>query len=461
MDRRAFPDGGAVVAFDRFVLDLAARRLTFDGAPIALHARAFDLLAILVEHRGQAVSREHLYELLWPQGFVEDGNLTQHIYLLRRVLDPSGNGRRFIETLPRHGYRFAAPVSVPRRRPRHAVTAALAACLLCVTLVLSGSALRPQAAPLPAQAAIAYALGLYHWNMRTSAEIARSIPYFKRTIELAPRNPLGYAGLADVYLIKADDKDSAMWHYVRLAERYRDRALALDPNNAEAHAVTAFIDNEFDNDAAAAEREYAIVFALKPEYATAHHWHAVMRFAHGDIAGALQEWEFAHGLEPTSEVISRWLGIAYFYARRPADAVAVLTQTLQLQPNDHEAWIQLASAQELRGNFHQAVAALEHVKETIPRKASYVAVLEARANALSRHGIADESTMREIRHIGAARGVDPSTLAYYFAAVGKRDEAIALLRRARPKYLLDASFEKYDPRFDSLRSDPRFKAIFD
>jgi len=470
MDGHLGPSEDRVVVFDRYVLEVRARRLLLKGSPIALPARAFDLLVILVEQRGTAVSRERLYQLLWPNGFVEDGNLTQNIYLLRRILDPSGNGRRFIETLPRHGYRFAAPVTTLNRPlltvrwnvpAFHVFRVAIATFVAILTVLLSGSAQRSEISPLGPQAATSYALGVYHWNMRTPEQIDRSIGYFKQTIALAPRNPLGYAGLAGVYAIKAENMDAGSAGDVLLAQRYRDDALSRDPNNAEAHAVSAFIDERFHHDAAAAEREYAIVFAFKPGYATAHHWHAVMRLTRGDIGGALAEWELAHRLDPTSEVISRWLGIAYFYAHRPDDAIAMLTETINLQPGDHEAWIQLASAQEQRGRFAQAIAALERVRRNVPHKGPYVAVLEARVKVVSRHGVADASTLAQVQRIAATKNIDPAALAYFFAALGRRDEVLSLLRRSAQKYDMYVSMEQYDPRFDALRSDPRFRKIFD
>ncbi len=470
MDGRLGSNEGPVLAFDRYVLDVKARRLMHQGKPIALPARAFELLVVLVQHRGAAVTREELYQLLWPQGFVEDGNLTQNIYLLRRVLDPSGSGRRFIETLPRHGYRFVAPVvnapvrgplAMMRRIPRAQLLRVWAVtCLAMLTLTLSGS--HVHAIPsLEPRAALSYALGVYHWNMRTPEQMERSITYFTRTIRLSPRSPLGYAGLAGVYAIDAQDENPSAKRYLRLAERYRDEALARDPNNPEALAVSAFIYSVFLRSPMAAEREYARVFAFKPEYATGHHWHAVMYFSEGNLRDAIHEWELAHQLDPTSEVISRWLGIAYFYAHRPDDAIAMLTETINIEPGDVEAWIQLASAQEQRGQYSQAVASLEHVRHKVPHKETYVAVLEARVKVLSRHGVADPSTLAQVRRLASKRGTEPSALAYFFAALGKHDEVISLLRRSHPKFALDVSMEKYDPRFDNLRADPRFKQIFD
>jgi len=92
--------------FGAFRIDTANRLLLNDGEPVPLKAKAIDTLLLLVEHNGEVVEKDELMRELWPDSFVEEGNLTQNIYVLRKAL---GEGR-YIETIPRRGYRFAAEV---------------------------------------------------------------------------------------------------------------------------------------------------------------------------------------------------------------------------------------------------------------------------------------------------------------------------------------------------------------
>jgi tetratricopeptide (TPR) repeat protein len=257
----------------------------------------------------------------------------------------------------------------------------------------------------------------------------------------------------------SDDATPAKAREIVLSRRYTIQALRLDPNNAEAHAVAGFLAYAFDSNYPQAEREFDRALNLAPGYATAHHWHAVMRFAEGDVSGAVREWELAHQLDPTSEVISRWLGTGYYYVGRSDEALAVLSQTLALQPNDGEAWLRLASVQEERGRYGDALRSLERVRRAIPHKGAYVAVLEARVKAVSRHGVADPGTVAFVERLAAAKRVSSEEEAAFFAALGSRDKALALLSHAAHSRL-DLEMEKYDPRFSALRSDPRFKRIF-
>jgi DNA-binding winged helix-turn-helix (wHTH) protein/TolB-like protein/Tfp pilus assembly protein PilF len=97
--------------FGRFRLNVAERVLLRDGEPVPLTPKVFDILVVLVENGGQVVSKEDLMKRVWPSTFVEEGNLTQNISLLRKALGETPGGVQFIETVPRRGYRFVAETS--------------------------------------------------------------------------------------------------------------------------------------------------------------------------------------------------------------------------------------------------------------------------------------------------------------------------------------------------------------
>ena len=99
-----------VYEFGEFRLDAEGRLLSRHGKPVPLTPKAVDLLVVLVEARGNPVSKEDLLQKVWADATVEEGSLTSHISILRKALDDSTNEREFIETLPKRGYRFAAPV---------------------------------------------------------------------------------------------------------------------------------------------------------------------------------------------------------------------------------------------------------------------------------------------------------------------------------------------------------------
>jgi TolB-like protein/DNA-binding winged helix-turn-helix (wHTH) protein/Flp pilus assembly protein TadD len=96
--------------FDNFRLEVEAQKLLKDGVPVTLSPKNFQTLLILVEKLGETVGKDVIYNKLWADSFVEEGNLTQHIYVLRKSLGESPSGESYIETVSRHGYRFKAEV---------------------------------------------------------------------------------------------------------------------------------------------------------------------------------------------------------------------------------------------------------------------------------------------------------------------------------------------------------------
>ena len=96
--------------FGRFRLDTGDRVLFRDLEPVPLTPKVFDILLALVEQGGRVVPKDDLMKRVWPGTFVEDGNLTQSVSILRKALGESGGGPQFIETIPRRGYRFVADI---------------------------------------------------------------------------------------------------------------------------------------------------------------------------------------------------------------------------------------------------------------------------------------------------------------------------------------------------------------
>jgi TolB-like protein/Tfp pilus assembly protein PilF len=99
-----------IYEFENFRLDSTERHLRHRGQPVPLTAKHLDLLLLLVRNSGRLVSKEELIAGVWSEQFVGDYNLTVAISALRKMLDAKAGGQRLIETVSRHGYRFAARV---------------------------------------------------------------------------------------------------------------------------------------------------------------------------------------------------------------------------------------------------------------------------------------------------------------------------------------------------------------
>src|SRR5687768_10124329 len=117
------PEGASpAFRFGPFVLDVADRSLTRHGVRVALTPKLFDLLVALVTSAGRLVEKDALLQSVWPDVAVEEGNLTKGVFSLRQLLEQEGT--RYIETVPKRGYRFAAVVSREPQTTASSFTAA-------------------------------------------------------------------------------------------------------------------------------------------------------------------------------------------------------------------------------------------------------------------------------------------------------------------------------------------------
>ena len=96
--------------FGPFRLDPPKRLLLREGRPLALTPRAFDILVVLIENRGRVVDKDELMRLVWADVVVEEANLTQSVFTLRKLLGDGPHEHRYIATVPRRGYQFVADV---------------------------------------------------------------------------------------------------------------------------------------------------------------------------------------------------------------------------------------------------------------------------------------------------------------------------------------------------------------
>ncbi|MFN0120267.1 MAG: winged helix-turn-helix domain-containing protein [Blastocatellia bacterium] len=102
--------GKHLIAFDDFLIDVEERILKRGDELVPLTQKSFEILFLLVKRQGTVVSKETLLETVWPETYVEESNLTQNIYTLRKALGPRPDGEAYIVTVPRRGYSFTAPV---------------------------------------------------------------------------------------------------------------------------------------------------------------------------------------------------------------------------------------------------------------------------------------------------------------------------------------------------------------
>ncbi len=458
-----------VYEFGPFQLD-AERLLLLDrDAPLAIGPKVVETLLALVEHPGEVFAKSDLLARIWPEGYVDEANLAQNVYVLRKTLRARWKVEA-IETIPRRGYRFVAPVrrrtNVARPEPVRALPAPrlwrAAALTAGFALVLLGGSApapqRPSAQHTPAVAAVntrLYAMGRYYWNLRTRDGIAKSVEYFAQVVANDPRDARGYAGLASANAIMADYGygSSSMQDDVARARAYSRKALAIDPNNGEAYAVLGLIASEAPKGTspklgrALAELRHAI--ALDPASGPAHAWYGMALLEQGRVSEAYGELDRAAQLDPLAVSTTAWLGATAYLERHYRDAIAYAREAIDLSS-------QRADAYETLGLAYEAVGDETRAGETFRRFARICRSCRAQAAALLAALYARNNEMARARaELAAAerdaRDVAPQDLAAAFASVGDRGEALAWLRRWRNENQYAATEIANDPRFEQLR----------
>lgn len=103
--------------FGTFRFDPENHLLLSDGSPVSLTPKAFDILLVLVQNGGRLTTKEELMRRVWPDSFVEEANLTVNISILRKLLGETPDGQPYIDTVPKKGYRFVAPVREITEQP--------------------------------------------------------------------------------------------------------------------------------------------------------------------------------------------------------------------------------------------------------------------------------------------------------------------------------------------------------
>ena len=302
----------------------------------------------------------------------------------------------------------------------------------------------------------AYLKGRFQWNERTREGAEKALEHFQQAINREPGWALGYAGLADSYMVfysyQFMDPDEGM----RRAKAAALKALKLDDSLGEAHASLGVIHlDAFDWEAA--EREFRRALELNPSYASAHQFYGEYLADRGRIEEAIQELETAEKLDPFSLIILSQLGRTLYVARQYDRAIERLRAALAEKPDFTVANTFLARAYLQKGKFEEAIAPLE-------RNAKSSGTGESLGSLGHAYGMAGRRTaalqiLERLNALSKTAYVSPFAVALVYTGLGERDRAFEWLDRAVTQHSFGVGGMKSDPIFDPLRPDPRFAQL--
>ena len=472
-----------IVRFGSFVFDATTGELTRQGRRIALQDQPARVLGLLVARAGQLVTREDLRKALWPKDtFVEfETAIAVAINKIRRALGDSATSPRFVETVPKHGYRFLADV--------HAVTADASAAVDTPRLHLPSSWMVAIVALMLASAVGSAALskrtvttrvrhntadrstanidayrwylqGRWHMDRRTVSDLHAAISEFRHATEADSTFAPAYAWLANAYGMLGYLGAIPPFESASFTVASANRALQLDERLAEGQFAYAGALGFYQWRWAEANAAFRKALELDPNYAEGHHWYAVYLQNIGRMDEALAERRRATELDPHSSLIALGMGDYFVYARQPERALEQAEQLLRRNPS-------LASARALRGNanvqlrrFEQAVADLDAARQASPDSA-YVASWLASALEGARREDEAQRLVDGFETRAQTEYVSPFELGMMYAAIDRPDAAFRWLMKAcdlkDPRLIM----VRATVRSDRLRDDPRFEKVLD
>jgi serine/threonine protein kinase/Flp pilus assembly protein TadD len=303
-----------------------------------------------------------------------------------------------------------------------------------------------------------YLKGRFYWNKRNEDAMQKSLDYFQQSIEKDPTFALAYCGLADSYiLLGASDASGYMSADEALpeAEAAALKALEIDETLAEPHVSLGHVKYYYHRDWPGAEREYKRALELNPNYATAHQWYAIYLMSLGRFDEALAQAKRAQDLDPLSLPINMTLGWVLLNARQYDQSVEQLLKTIEMDPSFLLAHHRLGLVYEQQGKYDKAIAEFRQVVDLSRGKPLGIAAL-AHAQALAGKRIEAQNGIAELLELSKKRFVSEATIGMIYIPLGDKDQAFAWLEKADKARDALLARIKVDPRFDPLRSDPRF-----
>jgi len=455
--------------FDGWTVDRVSGEVSRDGQTTRLHQQPLRILIELTDRAGEVVTREQLVKALWPQGVVDfDNGLNVAVRKLRVALDDVGNTPRYVETLPRLGYRFIGKLGTTV--PPAAIEPTPARSTRGMWLLLSSAVV-----------ALAVGVGIFRFNERSASGTrhvpsARAEELYVEGMHERSRRDIDATALAIAKLeesIKEDPDYAEAWAgYARTlssavvrqlvtpaeglpkARAAAERALSLDPEVADAHVTLLHLHIDFDKDFVAATRDLEKARKLGINTASFWHYSAMWHAQQGRVEEGLADMRRARALEPMTLLLSSNYALILFNARRYDEVIALMTPIIEANPGFDTGRSVLARALTATGRFDEALAQLQARKDVGAWQGD-LGVLYAKMDRR-------DDALREIARLETleSRGFGESyELATIQATLGELDAGCELLARALTDKSFLVNWMRLDPRVDPLRGRKCFADV--
>lgn len=433
-------------AFGPFSLDPTRGTLRCGSEIVPLPSRLFALLLKLVQANGAVVSRDELHRLIWPGGGVGENNLSQHVYMLRRILADRAGDRLYINTEHGKGFRLVSPVrivrpdddddSMPQRQ---------------------SPALKPQRM---LDAIRHHNAGFELLGHGKAATLLLAVEHFELSLQFEPRFIPALIGLARTYFTLAW---SSYLPSTRALPQARDavmRALEIDPGSAEAHAMSSMLVLISEWNWREAKRELDTAARLNPENIVvaisaglAYEWL-------GHVEKAVAEFERAGSIQPACPVVPFALCRAMIARGEYKESIAHLSRVIETgHKYSDRARRYRAEALVLNGNYKEALLDLTVLSGERSEDLAWRLALLGRAYV----GLGEREKARELYSAllsaGQTEYVAHCSLIALAIRLGKVRDAIHHLKCALDRREAGLPLLRHSPALTALRATVEFRSL--
>jgi DNA-binding winged helix-turn-helix (wHTH) protein len=434
-----------VYSFGSFRLDPLRGKLYHEADVALLSERLTQLLIMLIRSNGAVVEKETIAAQIWPEAPVTDGNLSQHVYMLRRLLKQNARDRDYIVTVRGEGFRFVAPVSVapPARDLRTPATEEFA----------SGHA------PSEPDVIHHYYRGCYLLERRTAGALADASQHFEAALREHPEYVPALIGLARSYALMTQYGYAPGSFTYPKAKAAILRALEISPSSAEARATLGHILLFCDWSWVEAEREIQTAIRLNPKCTSVYVTAAWFYACKGSRENSLRQMERALFIEPSSPVLQLCLARIFLHTGECQRAIDAFASLLESVPELSIARLHRAQAFVLNGQPSEALADLLALPVDRAEDLAFRLPLLGRAYADCGEIKRAEDIYTSLLEASRTEYVTGVNLAMVAAGLGRLEEAFAHLERSLvdrdPALLLLCGLRWFEP----IAQRARFKAL--
>jgi eukaryotic-like serine/threonine-protein kinase len=296
-----------------------------------------------------------------------------------------------------------------------------------------------------------YLQGRYFWNRRSASDLQKAAEYFRQALERDPAFAAPHAGLGDCFVVLGIQGVRDPREVLPAAGEAARRALALDPELAEAHTSLACVEAVYDWNWRAAEERFLRALSLNRQYSTAHHWYAThLLLPLGRFAEARTQIALARGKDPLSLAIVTTVGlVAYIEEYRKA---------LEMGPHFGLAHYFLGQAYEQKSQYGDAIASLGKALQINPGSSEVVAAV-GHAHAAAGDTATAYRLLQELTEKSQREYVSPVLVSQLLLSLGRTEEAVDALERAQQVRATDLIWLKVRPVFDEIQGESRIAKV--